>query len=161
MTDISLIKGENMKIVLQRVSSAKVEVAENTVGSIKTGFLVLFGAGENDTKADADRLAKKVCALRIFEDENGKINRSLSDVNGSLLVISQFTLYADCSHGNRPSFINAGSPDYANELYNYIIEECKKEVPVVEKGEFGADMKVSLCNDGPFTIVLDSAMWEK
>lgn len=144
-----------MKIVLQRVSSAKVEVAENTVGSIKTGFLVLFGAGENDTKADADRLAKKVCALRIFEDENGKINRSLSDVNGSLLVISQFTLYADCSHGNRPSFMNAMKPDEAIELYDYFCEQCKKYVPIVEKGIFGEDMKVSLVNEGPFTITLE------
>lgn len=144
-----------MKIVLQRVSSAKVEVAENTVGSIKTGFLVLFGAGENDTKADADRLAKKVCALRIFEDENGKINRSLSDVNGSLLVISQFTLYADCSHGNRPSFMNAMKPDEASELYDYFCEQCKKYVPIVEKGIFGEDMKVSLVNEGPFTITLE------
>ena len=144
-----------MKIVLQRVSSAKVEVAENTVGSIKTGFLVLFGAGENDTKADADRLAKKLCALRIFEDENGKINRSLSDVNGSLLVISQFTLYADCSHGNRPSFMNAMKPDEASELYDYFCEQCKKYVPIVEKGIFGEDMKVSLVNEGPFTITLE------
>ena len=144
-----------MKIVLQRVSSAKVEVAENTVGSIKTGFLVLFGAGENDTKADADRLAKKVCALRIVEDENGKINRSLSDVNGSLLVISQFTLYADCSHGNRPSFMNAMKPDEAIELYDYFCEQCKKYVPIVEKGIFGEDMKVSLVNEGPFTITLE------
>ena len=144
-----------MKIVLQRVSSAKVEVAENTVGSIKTGFLVLFGAGENDTKADADRLAKKVCALRIFEDENEKINRSLSDVNGSLLVISQFTLYADCSHGNRPSFMNAMKPDEASELYDYFCEQCKKYVPIVEKGIFGEDMKVSLVNEGPFTITLE------
>ena len=144
-----------MKIVLQRVSSAKVEVAKNTVGSIKTGFLVLFGAGENDTKADADRLAKKVCALRIFEDENGKINRSLSDVNGSLLVISQFTLYADCSHGNRPSFMNAMKPDEASELYDYFCEQCKKYVPIVEKGIFGEDMKVSLVNEGPFTITLE------
>ena len=150
-----------MRAVLQRVTEATVRVDGEVVGSIGKGFFILLGVSDEDNEAVADKLADKICKLRIFEDENGKTNLALSDVQGSLLLISQFTLYADCKKGNRPSFINAGSPDYANELYNYIIEECKKEVPVVEKGEFGADMKVSLCNDGPFTIVLDSAMWEK
>lgn len=118
--------------------------------------MVLIGISENDTKEIADKMIKKMIGLRIFEDENGKTNISLKDVSGELLLISQFTLYADCKKGNRPSFINAGKPDMANEMYEYIIEQCKKEISVVEKGIFGADMKVSLENDGPFTIVLDS-----
>lgn len=144
-----------MKIVLQRVSSAKVDVDNKTVGEIGIGFLVLFGAAKGDTKGDADRLAKKVCNLRIFEDENEKINRSLSDVGGSLLIISQFTLCADCSHGNRPSFINAMPPAEASDLYDYFCEQCASNGYKVEKGIFGADMKVALVNDGPFTIVLE------
>ena len=126
------------------------------LGEIGKGFLVLIGVGKDDTTKEADRLVKKMTGLRIFEDENGKTNLSLSDVGGSLLLISQFTLYADCRKGNRPSFINAGDPDHANELYEYVIQECKKNVPDVQRGQFGADMKVRLCNDGPFTIVLDS-----
>ena len=145
-----------MKFVIQRVNHAEVKVDGEIVGKIGKGFLVLIGVGREDTKEDADWYLKKLLGLRIFEDENGKTNLSLSDVNGELLLVSQFTLYANCKKGFRPSFIEAGAPDMANELYEYIIEECKKVIPVVERGNFGADMKVSLLNDGPFTIVLDS-----
>lgn len=145
-----------MKFVIQRVNHASVKVDGNVVGKIDKGYMVLIGISENDTKEIADKMIKKMIGLRIFEDENGKTNISLKDVSGELLLISQFTLYADCKKGNRPSFINAGKPDMANEMYEYIIEQCKKEISVVEKGLFGADMKVSLENDGPFTIVLDS-----
>lgn len=145
-----------MKFVIQRVSHASVTVHEETIGRINQGYLVLIGVGKEDTREDADRLVKKMIGLRIFSDENGKINKSLKDVNGELLLVSQFTLYADCRHGNRPGFIEAAGPDMANELYEYIIESCKKEVAVVERGEFGADMKVELLNDGPFTILLES-----
>ena len=145
-----------MKFVIQRVSHASVTVHEETVGRINQGYLVLIGVGKEDTREDADRLVKKMIGLRIFADENGKINKSLKDVNGELLLVSQFTLYADCRHGNRPGFTEAAGPDMANELYEYIIESCKKEVAVVERGEFGADMKVELLNDGPFTILLES-----
>ena len=145
-----------MKFVIQRVNHASVKVDGNVVGKINKGYMVLIGISENDTKEIADKMIKKMIGLRIFEDENGKTNISLKDVSGELLLISQFTLYADCKKGNRPSFINAGKPDMANEMYEYIIEQCKKEISVVEKGIFGADMKVSLVNDGPFTIVLDS-----
>lgn len=145
-----------MKFVIQRVTSASVSVDEKIVGEIGKGFLVLIGIGKEDNKEIADKMIKKLIGMRIFEDENGKTNLSLNDVSGELLLISQFTLYADCKKGNRPSFINAGSPDEANSIYEYIISECKKEIDVVEKGVFGADMKVSLLNDGPFTIILDS-----
>ena len=145
-----------MKFVIQRVSHASVTVHEETIGRINQGYLVLIGVGKEDTREDADRLVKKMIGLRIFSDENGKINKSLKDVNGGLLLVSQFTLYADCRHGNRPGFTEAAGPDMANELYEYIIESCKKEVAVVEQGEFGADMKVELLNDGPFTLVLDA-----
>lgn len=145
-----------MKFVIQRVNHASVKVDGNVVGKIDKGYMVLIGISENDTKEIADKMIKKMIGLRIFEDENGKTNISLKDVSGELLLISQFTLYADGKKGNRPSFINAGKPDMANEMYEYIIEQCKKEISVVEKGIFGADMKVSLENDGPFTIVLDS-----
>lgn len=144
-----------MKFVIQRVNYANVKVNGEIVGKIGKGFLVLVGISDTDTKEIADKYIKKLINLRIFEDENGKTNLSLKDVNGELLLISQFTLYANCKKGNRPSFIGAGKPDIANELYEYIIAECKKQVPVVEKGIFGADMKVSLENDGPFTIILD------
>ncbi|MGN0507369.1 MAG: D-aminoacyl-tRNA deacylase [Lachnospiraceae bacterium] len=144
-----------MKFVIQRVNHASVVVEGKTIGSIGKGFLVFIGVGQGDTKEEADKYIKKLIGLRIFEDENGKTNLSLKDVNGELLLVSQFTLYADCSHGNRPSFINAGGPELAKELYEYIIAECRKQVPVVQTGEFGADMKVSLENDGPFTIVLE------
>ncbi len=144
-----------MKVIVQRVSNAHVDVDGQTVGEIGKGFLVLFGAQKGDTFADADRLAKKVCMLRIFEDNNEKINLSLSDVGGELLVISQFTLLADTSHGNRPSFFEAMPPQQAEEMYEYFCEQCKKYVPKVEKGVFGASMQVSLVNSGPFTITLE------
>lgn len=145
-----------MKFVIQRVTQASVEVNQAVIGAINKGFLVFIGINNEDTVEIADKLIKKLIGLRIFEDENGKTNLALKDVNGELLLISQFTLYADCKKGNRPSFIKAGNPELANQLYQYIIEECKKNVPVVETGEFGADMKISLLNNGPFTIILDS-----
>ena len=145
-----------MRAVVQRVSSASVAIDGETVGQIGRGYLVLLGVGHNDTRADADKLWGKLGGLRINDDEDGKTNLSLDAVGGSLLLISQFTLYANCKKGNRPSFIEAGKPDMANEMYEYIIAKCKESVETVEKGSFGADMKVSLTNDGPFTIVLDS-----
>lgn len=145
-----------MRFVIQRVTSASVVVDEKTVGEINKGFIVLIGIEDDDTQAIADKMIQKMIQLRIFEDADGKTNLALKDVGGELLLISQFTLYADCRKGNRPSFIKAGKPDYANTMYEYIIEQCKTSVSVVEKGIFGADMKVFLCNDGPFTIVLDS-----
>ena len=145
-----------MKFVIQRVTEASVTVENEVIGQIQKGFLVLIGVGQNDTKEIADRLVKKMIGLRIFEDENGKTNLSLADVDGQLLLISQFTLYANCKKGNRPSFTESGAPAMAEELYEYIIEKCKAFVPIVERGSFGADMKVQLLNDGPFTIVLDS-----
>lgn len=146
-----------MKFVIQRVTESSVKVDDKIIGQIGKGFMVLIGVGQEDTKEIADKLIKKMIGLRIFEDENGKTNLSLADVDGSLLLVSQFTLYANCKKGYRPSFIEAGAPDMANEMYEYIISECKKTIPVVERGEFGADMKVELLNDGPFTIVLDSS----
>ena len=128
----------------------------NVIGQIDKGFLVLIGVGQNDTKEIADKLVKKLVGLRIFEDSDGKTNLALADVGGELLLISQFTLYANCKKGFRPSFTDSGSPDIANELYEYIIEKCKESIQNVQTGEFGADMKVSLVNDGPFTIILDS-----
>ena len=145
-----------MRFIIQRVNHSSVTVDGDVIGKINKGFMVLIGIGKDDTKEIADKMIKKMIGLRIFEDENGKTNLSLADINGELLLISQFTLYADCKHGNRPGFSNAGAPDSANELYEYIISECKKLVPVVERGEFGAYMKVDLENDGPFTIILDS-----
>lgn len=144
-----------MKFVIQRVKNAQVDVDNKTTGKIDKGFLVLIGVTHTDTKEIADYLIKKLINLRVFEDENGKMNLSLNDVKGSLLLVSQFTLYADCSHGNRPSFTEAAKPDFANELYEYIISECKKEIDNVETGIFGADMKVSLVNDGPVTIIIE------
>ncbi len=144
-----------MKLVIQRVNQASVKVEEETVGKIGKGLLVFVGVGKEDTCEIADRFLKKLLGLRIFQDEEGKTNLSLKDVNGSLLFVSQFTLYANCRKGNRPSFIEAGAPDQAENLYEYMIQEAKKSVPVVEHGIFGADMKVSLENDGPFTILLD------
>ena len=146
-----------MKFVIQRVTHADVVVDGNEIGRIGKGFMVLIGVSKEDDKAIADKMVDKMIKLRIFEDENGKTNLSLDDVGGELLLISQFTLYANCKKGNRPSFIDAGAPDDANALYEYIIERCKERVNVVERGEFGADMEVSLLNDGPFTIVLDSS----
>lgn len=144
-----------MRLVIQRVLHAEVQVDGNTIGKIGKGLLVFVGAGQDDTKEIADKYLRKLLGLRIFEDENGKTNLSLKDVDGELLIVSQFTLYANCKKGNRPSFIEAGEPHMAEALYEYIIEEAKKSVPVVEHGEFGADMKVSLLNDGPFTVILD------
>lgn len=144
-----------MKLVIQRVNQASVKVEEETVGKIGKGLLVFVGVGKEDTCEIADRFLKKLLGLRIFQDEERKTNLSLKDVNGSLLFVSQFTLYANCRKGNRPSFIEAGAPDQAENLYEYMIQEAKKSVPVVEHGIFGADMKVSLENDGPFTILLD------
>lgn len=146
-----------MKIVIQRVTNAQVEVDKKVVGKIGKGFLVLLGVTHEDTKENADYLVKKLCKLRVFSDENDKMNLSLKDVNGELLIVSQFTLYANCKDGNRPSFVEAAKPEQANELYEYFCSECKKNDIKVEKGIFGADMKVSLLNDGPFTIVLDSS----
>ncbi len=146
-----------MRFVIQRVTSAKVEIDGKISGEIGKGFLVLIGISNTDTKEIADKMIKKLIGLRIFEDENGKTNLDLNTVGGSLLLVSQFTLYADCKHGNRPGFTNAGAPDIANELYEYIISECRKNISDVQTGSFGADMKVSLLNDGPFTIILDSA----
>ena len=144
-----------MKLVVQRVKYAKVEVDGKTVGNIDKGYLVLLGVTHTDTKETADYLVKKICNLRIFEDENGKMNLNLKQVKGSLLIVSQFTLYGDCTEGNRPSFTNAAKPDIANELYEYFCNECAKNNFKVEKGIFGADMKVSLLNDGPVTIILE------
>lgn len=145
-----------MRIVIQRVKRASVSVEEKVVGSIQKGFLVLIGVGQGDDEATADKYMKKLLGLRIFEDENGKTNLSLADVGGELLVISQFTLYADCKKGNRPSFVKAGAPDMAEHLYEHFMERCRNYVDVVEKGQFGADMKVELLNDGPFTLMLES-----
>ena len=145
-----------MRFLIQRVSSASVETGGSTVGAIKQGFCVFVGISGSDTKEIADKMIHKMINLRIFSDEEGKTNLSLASVNGELLIISQFTLYADCRHGNRPSFLGAGKPEPSEKLYEYIIEKCKDSVPKVEHGEFGADMKVSLVNDGPFTIWLDS-----
>ena len=145
-----------MKFVIQRVKEASVQVEQEVIGEIKKGYLVLIGVSDSDTERVADRMIKKMIGLRIFEDENGKTNLSLADVGGGLLLVSQFTLYANCKKGNRPSFIEAGAPDKANVLYEYVIRECKKSVPEVQTGRFGAEMEVSLVNDGPFTILLDS-----
>lgn len=147
-----------MKLLIQRVNHAEVTVDSRIVGKIGKGFLVFVGVGHDDTREIADKYLKKLLGLRIFEDENGKTNRSLADVNGELLMVSQFTLYADCKHGNRPGFTNAGAPDMANELYEYMLSEAQKQVPVVQHGIFGADMKVTLENDGPFTIILDESI---
>lgn len=145
-----------MKFVIQRVTNVKCEVEGNITGQIDLGFCVLIGVAENDTEAIADKMLRKLLGMRIFADADGKTNLALKDVNGSLLLISQFTLYANCRKGNRPSFTNAGNPELANHLYEYIIEECRRQILNVQTGIFGADMKISLTNDGPFTIILDS-----
>ena len=145
-----------MRFVIQVVSRAQVTVDEEVVGKIGPGMMVLVGVSGEDTREVADRMIKKMLGLRIFPDENGKTNLSLSQIGGSLLMVSQFTLYADCTRGNRPGFTYAGAPDMASEMYDYILAQCAEQVPVVEKGIFGADMKVSLTNEGPFTIILDS-----
>ncbi len=145
-----------MKFVVQRVAHASVMVDGVVCGKIDKGFMVLIGVGQNDDEVIADKMVQKLINMRIFEDENGKTNLALKDVEGQLLLISQFTLYANCKKGNRPSFTDAGSPDKANALYEYIIEKCRSEIDVVAKGVFGAEMKVELLNDGPFTVILDS-----
>ncbi len=146
-----------MKFLIQIASSASVTVDHQVIGAIPFGYMVLIGVEDADTKEIADKMIKKMLALRIFKDENGKTNLSLDQVGGSLLLISQFTLYADCRKGNRPSFIRSGSAEYAEEMYRYIIEKCKDAGVNVQTGEFGAEMKVSFTNEGPFTIMLDSA----
>ena len=145
-----------MRFVIQRVTDSCVKVDGEVVGQIGKGFMVLIGVADSDTRETADKMIKKMLGLRIFEDADGKTNLSLDTVGGELLLISQFTLYANCKKGNRPSFIEAGKPEMAEAMYEYIIDRCKEQVPVVQQGRFGADMKVSLVNDGPFTIVLDS-----
>ena len=145
-----------MCTVVQRVTHASVKVDGQTIGEIGKGFLILLGVAEEDDEAIADKMADKICRLRIFEDENGKTNLSLADVSGEILVVSQFTLYADCKKGNRPSFVKAGNPEKANRLYEYFMKRCQTHVQTVEHGQFGADMKVELLNDGPFTLMLDS-----
>lgn len=148
-----------MRLVIQRVNHASVKVDGNVIGSIGKGLLVFLGVADGDTREMADRYVKKLQGLRIFEDADGKTNLSIKDVEGEILVVSQFTLYADCKKGNRPSFIKAGSPETANELYEYFKEKCKDAFGKVESGEFGADMKIQLENDGPFTILWDSDWW--
>ena len=145
-----------MRFVIQRVTEASVTIDGEISGKIGKGYLVLIGVADIDTKEIADKMIRKMIGLRIFEDEQGKTNLSLADVDGGLLLVSQFTLYANCKRGNRPSFIEAGKPDMANEMYEYIIEKGRESVDEVQTGEFGADMKVQLLNDGPFTILLDS-----
>ncbi len=146
-----------MRVVLQRVNKCSVEIENKIASEIKDGFLLLLGVKNGDVKSDAEKLARKISGLRIFTDENDKMNLSLSDVNGSVIVVSNFTLYADCSHGRRPSFINAARPEVSNPLYEYFCDELRKNgVKDVQTGEFGADMKVELCNDGPVTLVIDS-----
>ena len=148
-----------MKFVIQRVSNASVSVNNKVIGAIDKGYMVLIGIGKDDTTKEADRLVDKMLKLRIFDDADGKTNLSLADVEGSLLLISQFTLYADCRKGNRPSFINAAPPAQAENLYEYIIAKCKEQVACVQTGSFGADMMVQLTNSGPFTIILDSELF--
>ena len=145
-----------MRVVVQRVKHASVTINGSVNGKINNGFLVLLGIQSTDSEQDVDYLVKKVTNLRIFSDENDKMNLSLKDVNGELLIVSQFTLYANCKEGNRPSFVEAAKPDIAIPLYEYFVSECKKTIPVVETGIFGADMKVDLLNDGPVTIIMDS-----
>lgn len=148
-----------MKFVIQRVSNASVSIDGNVVGKIGKGYMILIGIGKEDTTKEADRLVDKMLKMRIFDDADGKTNLSLADVGGELLLISQFTLYADCRKGNRPSFINAAPPDEAERLYEYVISKCKEQVSNVQTGSFGADMQVELTNSGPFTIVLDSSIF--
>ncbi len=146
-----------MKAVIQRVKYANVKINGKAVGECKQGFMILLGVMNGDTKQDADKLVKKIPNLRVFEDENGKMNLSCLDIDGEMLVVSQFTLCADCSHGRRPSFTNSAPPDEANALYEYVVEQLKNSgVKSVQTGIFGADMQVELVNDGPVTIILDS-----
>ena len=148
-----------MRVVIQRVNEASVTVEGKCIGAIKKGLLLFLGVGQGDTQEVCDKYIDKLLKLRIFADEEGKTNLSIQDVQGELLIVSQFTLYADCKKGNRPSFTNAAKPNLAEELYEYVIAKCRESIPVVETGEFGADMKINLENDGPFTIVLDENMF--
>ncbi len=150
-------KGIKMRFVIQVVSKAEVRIEGKVKGSVDRGYMVLIGVGQEDDEKTADKMVNKLLGLRIFPDDNGKTNLSLADVGGGLLLISQFTLYADCRKGNRPSFVKAGSPDEANRLYEYVVAKCRERVARTETGEFGADMQVSLVNEGPFTIILDSS----
>lgn len=144
-----------MKLVIQRVSEASVKVNNEEISKIRKGYLVLIGINNSDTKSNVDYLINKLIKLRLFEDENDKLNLSLKDIEGELLLVSQFTLYADCSHGNRPSFKEAAKADYAKNIYNYFVEQCKSIIPVVKEGIFGSYMQVSLTNDGPATIIIE------
>lgn len=148
--------GTIMRFVIQRVKEANVKIDEKVIGEIKTGFLILIGVAENDTEEIADKMVRKTSNMRIFADKNGKTNLGLNDIDGELLLVSQFTLYADCKRGNRPGFTEAGNPEKAERMYEYIVAEFAKRFNKVETGQFGADMQVSLTNDGPFTIILDS-----
>lgn len=148
-----------MRLVIQRVNHASVTVDEQVIGKIGKGLLVFLGVADGDTKEMVDKYVKKLQGLRIFEDADGKTNLSIQDVDGEVLVVSQFTLYADCKKGNRPSFVKAGAPDFANELYEYFKQKCEEALEKVECGSFGADMKIDLQNDGPFTILWDSDWW--
>lgn len=148
-----------MRLVIQRVNHASVTVDEQVIGKIGKGLLVFLGVADGDTKEMVDKYVKKLQGLRIFEDADGKTNLSIQDVGGEVLVVSQFTLYADCKKGNRPSFVKAGAPDFANELYEYFKQKCEEVFRKVECGSFGADMKIDLQNDGPFTILWDSDWW--
>lgn len=148
-----------MRLVIQRVKKASVTIEGNVVGSIDKGLLIFLGVGEGDTRSMVDKYVDKLAKLRIFEDENGKTNLDINDVNGKLMVVSQFTLYADCKKGNRPSFVHAAAPDIANELYEYFKEKCALKFGNVQSGQFGADMKIELINDGPFTVLWDSDWW--
>lgn len=145
-----------MRVVLQLVNNCKVDINDSTVASIDKGFLLLLGVKNGDSESDALKLAKKISGLRIFTDDNDKMNLSLGDVGGTVIVVSNFTLYADCSHGRRPSFINAARPDVSEPLYEFFCDEMREHGVDVQTGEFGADMQVSLCNDGPVTLVIDS-----
>lgn len=144
-----------MKLILQRVSKAQVTVEEKIIGKIDEGFMALIGITHTDTKETADFLVKKMCNLRVFQDENEKMNLSIKDIDGELLIVSQFTLYADCQKGNRPSFVNSAEPKIAKELYEYFVEKCRSEVKKVNTGEFGAHMNIDLTNNGPVTIILE------
>lgn len=148
-----------MRLVIQRVNHASVKVDGEVIGKIGKGFLIFLGVADGDTKEMVDKYVKKLQGLRIFEDPDGKTNLSIQDVGGEVLVVSQFTLYADCKKGNRPSFVKAGAPDFANELYEYFKQKCEEAFGKVECGSFGADMKIDLQNDGPFTILWDSDWW--